>query len=317
MNSYIVRRVLWSLLVLWLVTIIVFVLVRSLPGDVVRVKLAEVGRIPDDQLAEAYKELGLDKSKPEQYLDWLIGLPKGDLGMSLMFEGQTVQSRLLKAIPVSIENAILASMVGLGIAVPLGVISAVKQGSVIDSAARLFTIGGLAFPNFWVGTILVVLLSREFNYFPPAGYAYLWDDPLKNLEQHVWPALILGYGLSATLTRILRSQVLEVLRQDYVRTARAKGLKEQNVLSRHVLRNALIPVVTLFGGLFANLLGGSLIMEILFGLPGAGSLTFQAVVTRDYTQVQGTVLFFAALTIVTNLMVDISYAYLDPRIRNS
>ena len=315
MTAYIVRRLFWSLVVLWLVTILTFLLVRSLPGDVVIVKLAEVGRIPQDQLDEARHKLGLDKSKPEQYIDWISGLPKGNLGDSLMFEGQTVQGRLIKAVPVSLENAILASIVGLLIAIPMGVLSAVKQDSVIDNAARLFTIGGVAFPNFWVGTIVIVLLSRWFNYFPPTGYAYFWDNPLKNLEQHYLPALILGYGLSSTLTRLLRSQVLEVLRQDYVRTARSKGLQEGVVLSRHVLRNALIPFVTLFGTRFASLIEGALIMEILFGMPGAGGLTYQAVITRDYTQVQGNVLFFATIIIAMNLLVDVSYAFLDPRIR--
>lgn len=315
MTAYLVRRCFWSLVVLWLVTILTFLLVRSLPGDVVIVKLAEAGRIPQDQLDEARAELGLDKSKFSQYVSWVSGIPRGDLGNSLLFDGQTVQSRLVRAIPVSLENAILASIIGLAIAIPLGVVSAVKQDSIIDNVARLFSIGGVAFPSFWVGTILIVLLSREFNYFPPTGYAYIWDDPFKNLQQHYLPALILGYALSATMTRLLRSQVLEVLRQDYVRTARAKGLKDSIVLGRHVLRNALIPVVTLFGGRFAALLEGSLIMEILFGMPGAGGLTFQAVVTRDYTQVQGNVLFFASMLIFMNLIVDLSYAFLDPRIR--
>lgn len=315
MTAYLIRRLFWSFVVLWLVTILTFMLVRSLPGDVVMVKLAEVGRIPQDQLDEARAKLGLDKSKPEQYWDWLRGLPTGNLGDSLFFDGQTVQSRLVAAVPVSIENAILASLIGLGIAIPLGVISAVKQDSLIDNAARVFTISGVAFPTFWVGTIVIVFLSRMFNYFPPTGYVYFWEDPMKNLEQHYLPAIILGYALSATLTRLLRSQVLEVLRQDYVRTARSKGLSERLVLSRHVLRNSLIPVVTLFGGRFAALIEGSLIMEILFGMPGAGGLTFQAVVTRDYTQVQGNVLFFASIIILMNLIVDLSYAYLDPRIR--
>src|SRR5262249_36852232 len=163
----------------------------------------------------------------------------------------------------------------------------------------------------------IVILSRTLNYFPPAGYAYFWHDPLKNLQQHYIPALILGYALSANLTRLLRSQVLEVLRQDYVRTARSKGLTGSAVVSRHVLRNALIPFVTLFGGRFAALIEGSLIMEILFGMPGVGGLTYQSVITRDYTQVQGNVLFFASLVIFTNLIVDLSYGFLDPRIRYS
>lgn len=315
MTAYLIRRCFWSIVVLWLVTILTFLLIRSLPGDVIMVKLAEANRIPQDQLDEARAKLGLDKPKFQQYVTWLSGLPQGDLGDSLMFDGQSVQSRLVKSIPVTIENAVLASIVGLSIAIPLGVLSAVKQDSWIDNFARLFTIGGVAFPSFWVGTVVIVLLSRSFNYFPPTGYAYFWDDPLKNLQQHYLPALILGYALSSTLTRLLRSQVLEVLRQDYVRTARSKGLQDTTVLIRHVLRNALIPFITLFGGRFAALLEGSLIMEILFGLPGTGSLTFQSVITRDYTQVQGNVLFFAALLIAMNLIVDLSYALIDPRIR--
>jgi peptide/nickel transport system permease protein len=315
MTAYLVRRCLSSLVVLWLVTVIAFMLVRSLPGDAVVVKLAEAGRIPQEQLDQARAKLGLDKSKLHQYADWMSGLATGNMGKSLIFDGQTVQGRLFKAVPVTLENAILASIVGLAISIPLGVLCAVKQDSWIDNVARVITIGGVAFPTFWVGTVLIVLLSYLFNYFPPAGYAYIWDDPLKNLEQHYLPALILGFALSSTMTRLLRSQVLEVLRQDYVRTAQSKGLGQPAVLSRHVLRNALIPVVTLFGGRFASLLEGSLIMEILFGMPGAGGLTYGAVVTRDYTQVQGNVLFFATLIIMMNLIVDLSYGFLDPRIR--
>lgn len=315
MMAYLVRRSASALLVLWLVSLVVFLIVRSLPGDALLVKVGEIGRLPPDQLETARHKLGLDKSKPEQYVTWIAGLPRGDLGDSLIFDGQSVVSRLRRALPVSIENAVLASFVALIVAVPVGVISAVKQDSIFDNAARLFANSGIALPSFWVGTMVIVLLGRWAHYFPPTGYAYFWDDPWKNLQQHYLPALILGYGLSSTLARLLRSQMLEVLRQDYVRTARAKGLGDRAVLAGHVLRNSLIPVVTLYGNQFAFLLSGSLIMEILFNLPGAGTLTFQAVIQRDYTQIQGNALTFGAIIVFMNLLVDTSYAFLDPRIR--
>lgn len=315
MAAYLLRRLSGAIVVLFGVSVIVFILIHSLPGDTLIAKLGETGRLKPEQIAQARAELGIDRPLPEQYLTWLGGLLRGDLGNSLIWDGQTVAGRIAQALPVSLQLAIMASMVALTIAIPLGVISAVKQDSFVDQAIRVATITGLAVPSFWLGTIVIIYLGIWFGYLPPLSYTPIWKDPWRNLQQFYIPALLLGYNLSATLTRMTRSTVLEVLRNDYVRTARAKGLVQRTVLVRHVLKNALIPVVTIFGNQFAFLVGGTVIMEVLFALPGLGRQTLDAVIQRDYTQIQGNVLLFGTIVVLTNIVVDLSYAYLDPRIR--
>lgn len=315
MGAYLIRRVLAALLVLLIVSIIVFVMVHSLPGDTLIVKLGESGRITPEQLAQARHDLGLDRSLPVQYVIWLGGVLRGDLGNSLIWDDQSVSGRLGDALPVSLSLALVASFVALIIAVPLGIISALKQDTVVDQAIRLVTITGLAVPSFWLGTLAILYMGIWFSYLPPLQYTPIWKDPWVNLQQMYIPGILLGINLSATLTRMTRSTVLEVLRHDYVRTARAKGLLQRTVMVRHVLRNALIPVVTIFGNQFAFLLGGTVVMEVLFALPGLGRQTFDSVLQRDYTQFQGNALLFGAFVVFTNIAVDLSYAYLDPRIR--
>jgi peptide/nickel transport system permease protein len=210
---------------------------------------------------------------------------------------------------------VLSTLLALVLALPIGVISAIKQDKAADYGLRFLTIGWLSIPSFWLGTMLIVFPAKWWNYSPPIGYVDIWDDPLKNLEQLYLPAIALGIALSASLARITRSSMLEVLRQDYIRTARSKGLAERMVVIRHALRNAMIPVTTLFALQVGVLFGGTVVLESIFTLPGLGFFTLQAVRNKDYTEVQGIVLFFAAVLVFINLLVDISYAWIDPRIR--
>jgi peptide/nickel transport system permease protein len=315
MVAYLVRRLIAATIVLFGVSVLVFVLIHSLPGDTLIAKLGETGRLTPEQLDTARREMGLDRPLPVQYFTWLGGVLRGDLGDSLIWDGQSVGERILRALPVSIQLAIFASIVALVIAIPLGILSAVKQDTIIDQVIRLATITGLAVPSFWLGTLVILYLGLWFQYLPPLQYTPIWEDPWANLQQFYIPGILLGYNLSATLTRMTRSTVLEVLRHDYVRTARAKGLMQRTVLARHVLKNAVIPVVTIFGNQFAFLLGGTVIMEVLFALPGLGRQTLDAILMRDYPQIQGNALVFGAFVVLTNIVVDLSYAYLDPRIR--
>jgi peptide/nickel transport system permease protein len=314
MASYIIRRLLGAVVVLLLMSVVVFRLVHWLPGDALLVKLGESGRLPPEQLAAAREEMGLDRPLVVQYTTWLAGVARADLGRSLIWD-QSVAERIRAGIPITVELALLASIVALAIAIPVGVLSAVKQDQPIDYVARVLAIAGLAVPGFWLATVVLLYLSLWFGWTPPLRYTPLWEDPWANLQTFILPALVLGLGLGASLTRMTRSTVLEVLRNDYVRTARSKGLAERLVIGRHVLKNSLIPVVTIFGLQFTGLLGGSVIMEALFSLPGVGGVTLQAVQQRDYTQIQGNVLFLGAIAVLMNIFVDVSYAWLDPRIR--
>jgi peptide/nickel transport system permease protein len=315
MAAYLVRRLLAAAMVLFGVSLLVFMLIHSLPGDTLIAKLGETGRLKPEQLAAARHEMGLDRPLPVQYGTWLGAVLRGDLGKSLVWDGQSVGGRIADALPISLELAIIASLVALVIAIPLGIISAVNQDTVIDQTIRVLTITGLAIPSFWLGTVVIIYLGIWFHYLPPLQYTPIWEDPRANLQQFYIPGLLLGYNLSATLTRMTRSTVLEMLRHDFVRTARAKGLMQRTVLVRHVLKNALIPVVTIFGNQFAFLLGGTVIMEVLFVLPGLGRQTLDAVLQRDYPQIQGNALLFGTFVVLTNIVVDLTYAYLDPRIR--
>jgi len=315
-TNYIIRRLLGAIVVLFLVSIVVFRLVHWLPGDALLVKLGDAGRIPPDKLEEARAEMGIDRPLTEQYLTWLSGILRGDLGTSLIWD-ESVGQRILDGLPITLELTLLASVVALLIAIPVGVLSAIKQDTPIDYLTRVLAILGLAVPNFWLATMLLLYLTLWFGWTPPLRYTPFFDDPWTNLQTFALPALVLGFGLGASLTRMTRSTVLEVLRNDYIRTARAKGLRDRIVIGRHVLKNAMIPVITIFGLQFTALLGGSVIMESLFSLPGVGGITLQAVQQRDYTQIQGNALFFGAIALLINVLVDISYAWFDPRIRYS
>ena len=315
MAPYVVKRVLFSLLVLGVISIIVFSAVRLIPGDVCTIVL----QTPDVQKSQCdaiERELGIDQPVVTQYFKYMGGVLKGDFGKSLITKRE-VFGEMKDRIPLTIELTLLSTILALALALPIGVVSAIKQDTAWDYALRFLTIGWLSFPAFWLGTMLIVFPSTWWNYGPPVGYVNIWEDPFKNIEQLYLPAIALGLALSASLARITRSSMLEVLRQDYIRTARAKGLKGNVVVVRHALRNAMIPVVTLFGLQVGVLFGGTVVLESIFSLPGLGGLTLSAVRAKDYSQVQGLVLLFAAVLVFLNLLVDLSYAWIDPRIRYS
>ncbi len=313
MMGYIVRRLLASIVVLFAVSIVVFALVRAQPGDVLLNKLRT--HIPEEKLQRLRAELGMDRPLPEQYLDWIGGVVRGDLGHSMYREQETVWSRIQEGLPVTMELVFLAMVTSTVIGIPIGVLSAIRRNSPLDYLTRLFSVTGLAMPVFWLGTMVLVYGGKWFRYRPPLVYTPFWEDPLGNLGTFWIPGLIIGYTLSSVTMRVTRSAVLEVLRQDYVRTAWAKGLRERVVVSRHVLRNALIPIVTILGNQFSFILGSTVLVEIIFHLPGLGFTALEAITIRDYTQIQGTVLFLGAIIILANLMQDVAYARLDPRIR--
>lgn len=330
MRQYIIRRILVFIPTILALSLLIFALIRVVPGDAALIMLAESGsaaglpgqgqvgfggqKVSNEQLDALRAHLGLDRPLHEQYVAWVWGATRLDLGIS-PWSGKPVTYEIQRRIPVSAELGVLAMLVGLSIAIPVGVISAARQDTWMDYAGRAVSIGGLSVPGFWIGTLLIVFPSIWFGWLPPIRFVPLLEDPLGNLQQFAFPALALGAGLSASVMRMTRSQMLEVLRQDYVRTARAKGLRERVVIYRHALKNAMIPVITIMSIQFGHLLGGTVIMETIFNLPGVGRLTLDAVISRDYLQLQGNVLFLGTVFAVVNLTVDLLYAWLDPRIR--
>jgi len=314
MRTYIARRVVQGLLVLWLVSFAVFSLVRILPGDAVLMQLDAAAAPTPEQLARARQELGLDRPFLEQYRTWMRGVAHGDLGRSLITR-RPVTQELAKRVSLTSHLAVMSMMVALLIALPIGVLAAVRQDTGADYVGRLGAILGLSLPDFWLATVAITFLAIWFHWIPPIGFAPIWQDPARNLSQLLIPAVIIGARLAAVSMRMTRSSLLEVLRQDYVVTARAKGARERTVIVRHALKNAFIPVVTIIGQQFSVLLGGTVIVEFIFLQPGVGSLLLDAVLLRDYTIIQGAVLFFAVVIVAMNLLVDLSYSWLDPRIR--
>ena len=316
MWSYILRRSLLSVLVLLMVSIGVFSIVRMLPGDAVILSLDEVSSLTPEGLAQARHELGIDRPFINQYGTWIWGVLHADLGKSLVTR-RSVAEELSNRVVLTLHLAIMAMFVGLAIAIPIGIISAVRQDTPADYGGRLFAILGLSLPDFWMAVVVITFMTIVFQWFPPRGFEPIWIDPWKNIQQLFLPALIIGSRFSAVVMRMTRSSLLEVLREDYIRTAWAKGMGERTVIVRHALKNALIPVVTVIGQQFSLLIGGTVIVEFVFLLPGVGSLTLDAVFLRDYTMIQGAVLFFATVMVFMNLLVDLSYAWFDPRIRFS
>lgn len=314
MTSYIIRRVLLMIPTMMLVVTITFLVMHIVPGDVVLASIEEGTNLRPEQIAKMRERLGIDQPLIVQYGRWLWGLVRLDLGTSL-YTGRPVMDQLLKAIPISLELAILSKLLSLVIAIPIGVYSALRQDSWADYVLRLLSIGMLAAPSFWLGTMAIVFGAYWFFWAPPFGYVALWDNPIQNLKQFLLPAILMGLHSSAVVMRMTRSTVLEVMRQDYVRTARAKGLSGRIVIVRHVLKNSMIPVITIWGTSLAFLLGGSVIMESIFALPGVGLSMITAINNRDITQLQANLVFFALAIAVINLLVDISYSYLDPRVR--
>lgn len=297
------------------VTLLVFFAIRAIPGDAITAMLGtEAGMLTANQRAALEQYFGLDKPAYIQYFNWLGNLLQGDLGYSVR-HGQPVLDVILARFPVTLELAVLAVLIALAIGLTFGMIAAIFHNSVIDLFGQLFALIGLAAPNFLIGTLIIYVLSVYFGILPNAGnYVDLTEDPVKNFEQIIFPAITLGFAFSASVMRMTRSAMLEVLGQDYIRTARSKGLRERTVLSRHALRNALIPIVTLVGVEAGYLLGGTVIVEEIFTLPGIGRLAYNAISQRDYALIQGVTLFIALNFVVINLVVDFVYTLLDPRI---
>ncbi len=316
MYRYLLQRLVATVPVLVGVSIIVFVIMRVAPGDVAQMLMGGEtgGSAGAQELRQFRHHLGLDRPYYVQYADYLAGLVRLDPGPSL-WTSQPVMAELDRRIPVTLELTALAVGISWVIAVPTGVLSAVFQDTWVDYVFRVFSIAGLAMPVFWMGTLLVFLLTLQFHWMPPLGYVSLVDNPWHNVQQFIWPALILGYATAAILSRITRSTVLEVLREDYVRTARAKGLRGAVVVARHVLKNAMAPVLTLSAVQMGNLLGGAVISETIFTLPGVGRFLVDAILHRDYPVVQTIVILFAVVVVGLNLATDLLYAWIDPRTR--
>jgi len=308
---------------LWLVvptlvgmSLLVFCMLRLLPGDIVDVMTG--GDIPStaqskERLREAF---GLDKPLPVQYVTWIANIARGDLGTSFR-SGEPIATILLRTLPITLELTLLAVLVATVCAIPLGVVSAVVRESRFDYAARLAGLVGLSMPNFWLATLMLLFTSIFFHWIPPVNWIPPFQNPLGNLQQMLLPVAAIALQLMAILMRMTRAMMLEVLQQDYVRTARAKGAQERAVVFRHALRNALIPVVSVIGFQIGALMGGSAIVEVIFGLNGVGNTLVQAIFNRDYPVVQATTLFVAAVFVIANLSVDLLYGYLDPRLKHA
>ncbi len=314
MGKYLLRRFLLLIPTLVGMSLLIFLMLRLLPGDVVDIMLGGDQQADSASKAAVRKSLGLSDPLPVQYVRWVGHLLRGDLGTSLR-SGQPVRTLLLHAMPVTLELAALAVVIGTLVAVPLGVISAVRRDTGLDFGARVAGLVGLSLPNFWIATLALLLTSTKFHWIPEINYINPLHDPFGNLKQMILPACAIAVGLMAIVMRMTRTTMLEVLNQDYIRTARAKGLRDRIVVYRHALRNALIPVITVIGFQLGALLGGSAIMEVVFGLNGLGNTLLQAIFNRDYPLVQVAALFLATVFVLINLTVDLLYAYLDPRIR--
>lgn len=297
---------------------IVFLSVRFIPGDVIDMIIAEInteGAMSYEEAREMIREeLGLDTPIHEQYWNWVTGVVRGDLGTS-MRSGRPVTEEFFSKVPISIELGILSMIIGLVIAVPLGIFSAIRQDSMADYAGRTMAILMLSIPGFWLMTMVIVFPAVWWNWIPPMEYVPFTEDPANNLIQFGIPALIMGAAFSGTMMRFVRTMMLEVLRQDYIRTAWSKGLSERTVIYRHALRNTLIPMVTIVGMGLPGIIGGSVITEQIFNLPGVGRWLFDAVNQRDYPIISGMNLMSATLVLFCNLAVDITYAWLDPRVK--
>ena len=312
MARYVIRRLLFAIFVIVGVATLVFVLMQMIPGDPVAVLLG-TDATPAARQALRH-DLGLDRSVLAQYGDWWRGVLRGDLGRSVMVK-QPVATLIVERAGVTLPLSIMAFAIALLIALPAGVIAAVKRNTWIDGTVGMLAFTGMAIPDFWLGVLLILAFSLHFDVLPPGGYVSIVSHPVAGFQHLILPAVALGTAFSASLTRMIRSSMLEVLNQDYVRTARAKGQRERIVLSRHALRNAMIPAVTIMGVQLGTLLGGTLIIEQVFALPGLGRLTVQAVLDRDFPLVQGCVVVIATIFVVCNLLTDMLYVSLDPRIR--
>ena len=317
MSTYILRRIALMVPTLLGVAVLVFVLMRLIPGDIVSLRLAGEGSTVSAATLQAERaRLGLDRPAWRQFADWIAGVVRFDFGTS-MWTGRPISHEIAIRFQLSLQIALMATFFAVMLAVPLGTLAALKQDSWVDYALRIFAIAGLAIPSFWLGILILLGLLISFQWMPPIHYVPIWADPWANLSQLFWPALATGYRYSAVAMRMTRSAVLEVLREDFIRTARAKGVFERGIVVRHALRNALLPVISVIGLEFAFLLGGLVVTEQVFNLNGLGLLFVKAVENHDYTLVQALVMLTACAFVFTNFIVDLLYAWLDPRIRYS
>ena len=315
MARYIVKRLLLMVPTLIGVAVIIFLLMRVVPGDVVELRFAgESSFASKENLDKERVRLGRDKPMWRQFVDWMSGIARLDFGQS-MWTGAPITEEIRLRFALSLELAIMATVVAVLLAIPLGVIAALKQDTWIDYSVRIFSIAGLATPSFWLGIVFILGLLIIFKWLPPMVFTPFWVNPWQNILQLIWPALAVGYRYSAVATRMTRSAMLEVLREDYIRTARAKGLWQRLILSRHALKNAMLPVLTVIALEFAFLMGGLVVTEQVFNLNGLGMLFVESVAHRDYTLTQALVLLVAFVFIFVNFLVDLAYAWIDPRIR--
>ncbi|MGA9172541.1 MAG: ABC transporter permease [Thermoactinomyces sp.] len=311
--TIIIRRLLLAIPVIFLVTLMVFSLMHMLPGDPATVILGQ--EATPEAVAALRAELGLNKPLIVQYFDWLAGVLHGNLGNSLV-DHTPVSELIMQRLPATIELTIGTFIVAILIAIPAGILSAVRPRSLIDYSSTLFALGGMSIPHFWLGMMFIVLFAVKLGWLPASGYVPFSDDPLGNLSAMIMPIIATGLRESAVLMRMMRSSLLEVMHADYIRTAYAKGLKERFVILRHALKNALVPVVTTSGLIVAGLLGGLVITESIFSIPGFGKLIVDSIFNRDFVTVQGAILVSALLIVVINLLVDILYFIIDPRMKS-
>lgn len=314
--GYLVRRILLMLPTMLGVAILVFVLMRLIPGDIVLMRMGGTGMTDKATIEAERARLGLDKPNWLQFVDWMKGIVLLDLGTS-MWTGRPITEEIGSRVALSFQVAVMATILAVILAIPLGTVAALKQDTWVDYSVRMFSIAGLATPSFWLGILMILFFLILFKWMPPLTYVPIWQDPVRNLSQLIWPALATGYRYSAVATRMTRSSVLEVLREDYIRTARAKGMVEHLIVNRHALKNALLPVITVIGLEFAFLIGGLVVTEQVFNLNGIGLLMAVSVTQHDYTLVQGLVLLVSFIFVFTNFLVDLVYAWLDPRIQYS
>jgi peptide/nickel transport system permease protein len=317
MLRFIFHRILLMIPTLLGVAVLVFFMLRLMPGDpVATMLLGDAGgaNISKEILDAERTRLGLDLPLYVQFFKWMGGILQGDFGVS-MWTGRPVSYEIAIRLELSLQVAIMATLLAVLLALPLGTLSAIFKDSWIDQAIRVFSIAGLAVPSFWLGMIIILLLLTHFAWIPPLTFTSLREDPWENLSQLIWPAMAVGYRYSAVSTRMMRSSILEVLQEDYIRTARAKGVQERLVVARHAMRNALLPVVTVIGLEFAFLIGGLVVTEQVFNLNGIGRLFVQAVARSDFTMIQSLVLVVSVFFVLINFVIDLLYAFLDPRIR--
>ena len=320
MWRYVLRRLMFGAVTGLLVSLFIFAILRIAPGDVALMIAEEQGgefgevNLSQELIDDIREELGLDAPLPVQYLTWLGGIVTLDWGTSL-YVNRSVWAEFKKKAPVTVELALMTVILATLLGIPVGIIMALKQDTATDYGLRIFSLAGLSMPNFWIATMVIMLGIYVLDWSPRVGYVHIWDDPKRNLLMFLPPALILGYASMATKSRMMRSTMLEVLRQDYIRTAHAKGLRHRIVVYRHAMKNALLPVVTIIGIQISHIIGGSVIMERIFNMPGIGNFLVEGMNQRDYPVVQSLILIFAMWVVLTNLMTDLAYGWLDPRIR--